>query len=81
MCSRSIACLTLLTMSTKKKIFKQVKREPMLTKVRFGQSIFISVVIGILFFDLDKTMLGVRNRAGIEIELSHRRVKTREWTQ
>ena len=46
------------------------KRDFMLTKVRFGQTIFIGLIIGVLFFQLDRNMLGVRNRAGVVFMIS-----------
>uniref|UniRef100_A0A7S4GM63 ABC transporter domain-containing protein n=2 Tax=Oxyrrhis marina TaxID=2969 RepID=A0A7S4GM63_OXYMA len=40
------------------------KREPMLTKIRFIQSVGIALVCGFLFFQLDLNLLGVKSRSG-----------------
>jgi len=45
--------------------FQCVKREPFLTKIRFAQSVLTGLLIGCLFFDLDRNVVGVRNRAAV----------------
>ncbi len=45
--------------------FTCMKREPFLTKIRLAQTVFIGLMVGFLFFQLEKNVVGVRNRSAV----------------